>query len=186
MLKTATGTGALPSQVPAGRPMAVWGGRTGQRAFEFHIMNPLQLAMKEWEDKTTPQHKERKGGKKIRIQEFRKYGEAIAWLELDSKHIEIKKIEKLSCKGRGAGTALIEFLKSLADKYQVRLFGGVVAYDLEPPISNCPTLSQAQLEDWYQKRGFQLRRIPDSDIVLIWYPDLPKTASDACQPIETK
>ena len=32
--KTATGTGALPSQVPAGRPMAVWGGRTGQRAFE--------------------------------------------------------------------------------------------------------------------------------------------------------
>src|ERR1035438_1132915 len=33
--KTATGTGALPSQVPAGRPMAVWGGRTGQRAVEF-------------------------------------------------------------------------------------------------------------------------------------------------------
>ena len=26
--ETATGTGALPSQVPAGRPMAVWGGRT--------------------------------------------------------------------------------------------------------------------------------------------------------------
>jgi hypothetical protein len=33
--KTATGTGALPSQVPAGRPMAVWGGRMGQRAVEF-------------------------------------------------------------------------------------------------------------------------------------------------------
>ena len=33
--ETATGTGALPSNVPAGRPMAVWGGRTGQRAFEF-------------------------------------------------------------------------------------------------------------------------------------------------------
>jgi hypothetical protein len=32
--KTATGTGALPSQVPAGRPMAVWGGRTGQWVFE--------------------------------------------------------------------------------------------------------------------------------------------------------
>ena len=32
--KTATGTGALPSKVPAGRPMAVWGGRTGQRAVE--------------------------------------------------------------------------------------------------------------------------------------------------------
>jgi hypothetical protein len=32
--KTATGTGALPSNVPAGRPMAVWGGRTGQWVFE--------------------------------------------------------------------------------------------------------------------------------------------------------
>ena len=29
--ETATGTGALPGNVPAGRPMAVWGGRTGQR-----------------------------------------------------------------------------------------------------------------------------------------------------------
>ena len=163
--------------------MAVWGGRTGQRAFEFHIMNPLQLAMKEWEDKTTPQHKERKGGKKIRIQEFRKYGEAIAWLELDSKHIVIKKIEKLSCEGRGVGTALIEFLKSLADKYQVRLFANVAAYELEPPIANCPTLSQDKLEAWYQKHGFQLRRILNSDIPVIWYPDAPQTASDACQPI---
>ena len=33
--ETATGTGALPSNVPAGRPMAVWGGRTGQGAFQF-------------------------------------------------------------------------------------------------------------------------------------------------------
>ena len=31
--ETATGTGALPGKVPAVRPMAVWGGRTGQRAF---------------------------------------------------------------------------------------------------------------------------------------------------------
>ena len=33
--KTATGTGALPSNDPAGRPMADWGGRTGQRAVEY-------------------------------------------------------------------------------------------------------------------------------------------------------
>jgi hypothetical protein len=44
--KTATGTGALPSKDPMGgrvpgwpaaktRPKAVWGGRTGQRAFEY-------------------------------------------------------------------------------------------------------------------------------------------------------
>ena len=33
--KTATGTVALPSKDPAVRPMALWGGRTGQRAFEY-------------------------------------------------------------------------------------------------------------------------------------------------------
>ena len=32
--KTAAGTGALPSKVPAVRPMAVWGGRMGQKGFE--------------------------------------------------------------------------------------------------------------------------------------------------------
>ncbi len=47
--KTATGTGALPSNDPMGgrapwwpsaktRPKAVWSGRTGQRAFEFRLM----------------------------------------------------------------------------------------------------------------------------------------------------
>ena len=32
--KTATGTVALPSKVPAVRPKVVWGGRTEQRVFE--------------------------------------------------------------------------------------------------------------------------------------------------------
>src|ERR1035438_7364520 len=42
--KTAIGTGALPSNVPAGRPMAVWGGRTGQRALESSVpMNPTEF-----------------------------------------------------------------------------------------------------------------------------------------------
>jgi len=33
--KTATGTGGRPGNVPAVRPMAVWGGRTGQWAVEY-------------------------------------------------------------------------------------------------------------------------------------------------------
>ena len=36
---TATGTGALPSKAPAVRPKTVWGGRTGQRAFECVTMS---------------------------------------------------------------------------------------------------------------------------------------------------
>ena len=39
--KTATGTGALTSNVPAGRPMAVWGGRTGQRVFELFAVTTM-------------------------------------------------------------------------------------------------------------------------------------------------
>ena len=42
--ETATGTGALPSNVPAGRPMAVWGGRMGQRAFEIYRAKDAKAA----------------------------------------------------------------------------------------------------------------------------------------------
>jgi hypothetical protein len=149
-------------------------------------MTPIQLAKKEWEENSTPHAKNNFIGKRNYTQEFRKYGEAIAWLDFDGEYIVMKKIEKLSCEGRGAGTALIEFLKSLADKYQVRLFANIAAYELEPPIVNCPTLSQDQLEAWYSEHGFQLRRIPNSGLSVIWYPDTPQTASVACQPIETK
>jgi hypothetical protein len=42
--KTATGTVALPSNDPAVRPKAVWGGRTGQRAFELRKVVPMKLS----------------------------------------------------------------------------------------------------------------------------------------------
>jgi TPR repeat protein len=139
----------------------------------LRMMTPLQLAQKEWEDKTTRHPKERLVGKKIRTQEFRKFGEAIAWLRWDGNHIEMKKMEKLPCAGRGSGTSLINFVKSLADNYQVRIFGNPMSYDPDPPIPCGHLLTQGRLESWYKKHGFKIVKIQDSDIPIMWYPDLP-------------
>lgn len=118
--------------------------------------------------------------KKLIYTNSKKLGEAIAWLEWDGKYIVIKKFEKLPCAGKGAGTPLIEFLKSLADKYQVRISGNPMCYDPDPPIPCGPLLTQDQLEAWYEKHGFQIRKILNSDIPIMWYPDAPQMTSDAC------
>jgi S1-C subfamily serine protease len=58
----------------------------GKWRLNFCIMTPLQLARKEWEDNTTTHPKKHLIGKKTYTQEFRKFGEAIAWLEWDGKY----------------------------------------------------------------------------------------------------
>ena len=53
--KTATGTVALPSNVPAVRPMAVWGGRTTEAERKLVLTLALILAFSPWE-KEPPWH----------------------------------------------------------------------------------------------------------------------------------
>jgi len=142
-------------------------------------MTPLQRAREEWEANTTPHPKKHPLSEfrpVFHTQEFRQFGQAIAWLEWDGKYIEIKKIEKLPCAGKGAGTPLVEFLKLLAEKYQVRIFGKPIRYDPDPPVPCGPLLTQNQLGNWYEKHGFHLCKILESGIpisVEMWYPDTP-------------
>jgi len=142
-------------------------------------MTPIQQAQHEWEANTTPYPKNHlvlpvvRNNPIVHKDNFRKYGQAIAWLEWDGKYIEMKKFEKLPCAAKGAGTPLIEFLKSLADKYHVRILGNPLRYDPDPPVPCGPLLSQAQLEGWYEKQGFRIHKIPNSDIPIMWYPDAP-------------
>src|SRR5712671_155522 len=120
-------------------------------------MTPLQLARQEWEQQTTPCPKIHYIGKKPFTEDFRQYGQAIAWLGWESEYIEITKIEALQA-GQGAAKQLIEFLKILSDKYHIRLFGNAVIYPPDPPVPFGTLLSQEQLEDWYSKLGFRLRK----------------------------
>lgn len=147
-------------------------------------MASLQRAREEWEANTTPlpkQHRVSGFRMAFRTHEFRQFGQAIAWLEWDGKYGDLKKLEKLPGAKRGAGTLLLQFLKSLADKHQIRLFGNATVHEPDPPIPDGPLLSQEQLESWYKKHGFQLCRTVRSDIVEIWYPGVPPRSSDVCQ-----
>jgi hypothetical protein len=155
-------TPVTPAKTPAGHSAA---------------LTPLQRARQEWEQVTTPCTKMHYIGKNPYRDEFRQYGQAIAWLEWDDEFIQITKIEALQ-PGRGAATKLIGFLKTLADKYQVRLFGNAVVYRPDPPIPEGNLLSQAELEGWYKKHGFQLRKIGDTCLTAIWYPDAPPTPDE--------
>lgn len=120
----------------------------------FCIMTPLQLAQKEWERKTQPhpkRHPVDKAGR-VHIHDFLKYGQAIAFLNFDVEYIERTKLEKLPGVGRGAAIPLVEFLKSIADKYHLDLYGHAKTYTPYPPISKGPVPSQEDLEAWYRKR----------------------------------
>jgi hypothetical protein len=135
-------------------------------------VTPLEIARQEWEQHTTACPKVHYIGKKPFTHEFRQYGQAIAWLQWESGFIEITKIEALQT-GQGAATRLMHFLKSLADKYHVRLFGNAVVYPPDPSVPVGTLLSQQQLEKWYRNLGFKLRKISGTSITAIWYPDFP-------------
>jgi hypothetical protein len=122
-------------------------------------MTSLQLAQQEWEAKTKPHTKSHPLGRNVvHEHEFRQFGQAIAWLKWDGGRIEIAKFESLQPK-QGAGSLLIEFLKTLADKYQIQLWGHSRPYSPDPPVPNGQFLSKEKLENFYMKRGFQLRKI---------------------------
>ena len=135
-------------------------------------MSPLQCARQEWEDSTKPFPKNHWIGKDCHVDDFRLYSGAIAWIEWGDGRIFISKLEALQT-SQGAAARLVEFLKALADKYHLHIVGRSKVYPPDPPAPEGPLLSQEQLDAWYQKRGFQLRKIRDNDASDFGYPDIP-------------
>jgi hypothetical protein len=153
-------------------------------------MTPLQLAQKEWECKTTDhpkQHFYKNGKKREGMDEFRKYGQAIALINWGCDFIEITKLEKLPGADRGAAIPLVTFLKALADKYHIRLNGQVQPYTPDPPWPDDERIpKQEELEAWYERRGFQLCTQGKPAPTWIWYPDVPRIYTDSgsgCLPV---
>jgi hypothetical protein len=146
-------------------------------------MTPFQRAREEWEANTTP-HPKKHSLSKFRTEEFlthefRQFGQAIALLDWAEDCIEINKLEKLPCGGRGAAIPIVNFLKMLADKYHVRLSGQAIPYTPDPPWCDDERIpSQEELEGWYERRGFQLDRQGKPVPTWIWYPDVPRIYTD--------
>lgn len=133
-------------------------------------MTSIERARAEWEVNSKPSPREGRRRNRLVIDEFRRYGEALALLEW-TKVCIISKIETLRPRA-GAASRLIEYLKSLADSHHISLFGNITAYVPETPHVLDGLLSQAELEAWYKKRGFFVHR-GRSGIVEFWYPKAP-------------
>jgi hypothetical protein len=147
----------------------------GKQRLNFQV-TPLQLAQKEWECETTPhpkQHFYENGKKQKGLHEFRKCCQAIALINWNGDEIEITKLEKLPGAGQGAAIPLVNFLKALADKHHIRLWGQAKTYTPDPPRPEGPFPTQEQLEAWYKRLGFQLFTRGKTAPTWIWYPDIP-------------
>lgn len=133
--------------------------------------NSAYLARLEWEKETYSYPKIRQSARgRIAEDPFRRYGDAIAWLEWDV-HCTIVKIETIFPKN-GHGTALLTFLKVLADKHGVLITGNPIAF--KPAFSETGDrfLEQDQLEEWYSKNGFMILK-RETGARFLWYPRSP-------------
>ena len=135
-------------------------------------LSPVELAWQEWHNHTTPHARLQYFHETAFSYEFRRYGQAIALLEPKGDYIFISKLETLqAC--RGAAKGLIEFLKQLSDKHEVRLFARAIAYKPDPPVPSGHLLTQAELLEWYGKLGFRVWPI-NRQSADVGYPDLPQ------------
>lgn len=147
------------------------------------FMAPILQARAEWEANSTPAPRMRRQGRCEVTDQFRQYEDVIAILEWTELCV-ISKVETLR-PHVGAATRLLQFLKSLADRHQITLFGNATAYCPDEHRSKIELLSQDQLETWYERQGFRLHR-GSLGIVEIWYPSAPyaaqpPSAADAAQ-----
>jgi len=137
----------------------------------------LDQARKEWEDNTESAPKKVTQGtykKWTVVQPFRRFGEALAWLDWNDDIIEIKKLETLN-PGIGGPTKLLKFLQSIADKHGLRISAWIVAYSPDQPALEGKLRTQKGLEEWYRRRGFQIERNPCGG-AFGWYPTAAKDA----------
>lgn len=125
------------------------------------------FARAEWEANTKAQPRETRLKRRVIVDQFRQYGEALAILEW-SDICTISKIESLH-PGIGAASRLLEYVKSLGTRYQVALFGNATAYLPDVCASTSRLLSQEQLERWYRKHDFVLCK-NKLGITELWYP----------------
>ena len=140
--------------------------------FDESLLSSLSVARAEWEAATIPHPLNCKRSDGEIIEEpFRRYGDAIAWLEWDH-YCQITKIETLRPMS-GAPTSLLIFLKGIADRCRIHLYGFPVPYPPTCPLASSSPLSQEQLITWYSKCGFLVGK-DRKGAPYVWYPDVPE------------
>jgi hypothetical protein len=134
-------------------------------------MSSISAARAEWEAATIPCPLSREQSHGEIVEEpFRRYGDAIAWLDWED-YCTIVKIETLRPRS-GAATSLLSFLKSVATRHGIRIYGNPVVYEPTCPQAAASPLSQKELAAWYSKRRFIVGR-SEEGIPYLWFPDVP-------------
>jgi len=98
---------------------------------------------------------------------MRFYGDTAIELSPWQDGIHINDINTVGQRRSGSGTRAIEFLKFLADKYDVELDG--IAFDYEKSTD----AAHGRLADWYSKRGFDVQPSMDSGHKIKYMPQMP-------------
>ncbi|HKJ94635.1 MAG TPA: GNAT family N-acetyltransferase [Gammaproteobacteria bacterium] len=127
-------------------------------------MSDINAAFEAWLDATTPV--DPPAGEEESALRYRGYGNATAALERESDYLVLCRIETdREHRGQGFGTALLDLLKEICERYDVTLLGQATAYDGEG-------LDQRSLLDWYARHGFEIDRGRTAQ-PLVWYPRRP-------------
>jgi hypothetical protein len=100
------------------------------------------------------------------VEPFCRHEGVLAWLEWSSL-CTIVKLEAIN-PHKGAGTAFLKYLTTLADTHQITLFGNPVVYSTN--LIEEAFLPQQQLELWYQKHGFTITRSERGIVELRYEP----------------
>lgn len=98
---------------------------------------------------------------------FRRYGHALAVLEVESGYLVLCRIEtEPRQRGKGYANRLLKLLTGICDRYQVTLLGQASAYDHQG-------LPQSTLLAWYERHDFEVDQSRATQPPLVWYPCKP-------------
>lgn len=127
-------------------------------------ISDINAAFEAWLDATTPA--DPPAGEQNGTLRYRRYRHATAALERESDYLVLCRIETdREHRGEGSGTALLDLLKTICDRYNVTLLGQATAY-------NDNGLDQQALLDWYARYGFEIDHGRTKQ-PLVWYPRRP-------------
>ncbi|HET8701124.1 MAG TPA: N-acetyltransferase [Nitrococcus sp.] len=128
------------------------------------MQSNIHAAFEEWLAATEPCEAPRAEDADLK---FRRYGHALAVLEMESDYLVLCRIEtEPPQRGKGHANRLLKLLTDICDRHQVTLLGQAGAYDNSG-------LAQAMLLAWYERHDFEVDESRTTQPPLVWYPRKP-------------
>ena len=125
----------------------------------------IHAAFEEWLNATRPCQGPRAVDAEL---SFRRYGHALAVLEMESDYLVLCRIETpLPYRRQGHATALLKLLTGICDRHRVTLLAQAGAY------SDAQGIGQDSLLAWYGRHDFEVDRGRTTQPPLVWYPRKP-------------